>query len=142
VIHGKKVILAKPQTYMNRSGSPVSSLLRFYKIELDHLLVIFDDLDLPVGTVRLRPEGGSGGQNGMKDIIQRLGTKGFARLRIGIGRPRGRMDPVDYVLQDFSEAQMELVREVYDRAADAVETWLAEGIILAMSRHNAPAPRE
>ncbi len=141
-IAGRSVILAKPQSYMNRSGGPVASLVRFYKVEMAHLLVIFDDLDLPVGTIRLRSEGGSSGQNGMKDIIQRLGTEGFPRLRIGIGHPRGRMDPADYVLQDFSEAQLGILRETYDRAVDAIETWLAEGIILAMSRHNAPAVQE
>ncbi len=138
MIAGKSVVLAKPQLYMNRSGRPVSGLLRFYKIDRERLLVIFDDLDLPVGTIRLRPSGGAGGQNGMKDIIRHLGGEDFARLRVGIGRPPGRMDPAAYVLQDFSGEQLAVMREVYDRAADAVETWLREGIELAMSRHNGP----
>src|SRR5438067_1919000 len=84
---GASVILAKPQTMMNRSGSSVAPLQKFYKIPLENLIVIFDDLDLPIGTIRVKPEGGAGGQNGMKDIIARLGTKEFPRMRVGIGRP-------------------------------------------------------
>ncbi|HQA68902.1 MAG TPA: aminoacyl-tRNA hydrolase [Aggregatilineales bacterium] len=137
-IAGQSVVLAKPQKYMNRSGGPVGSLLRFYKIPLDRLLVIFDDLDLPPGTIRLRPFGGAGGQKGMRDIIERLGSEDFARLRIGIGRPPGRMDPAAYVLQDFGADELPIMRETIDRAADAVETWLREGIDIAMTRHNGP----
>lgn len=135
-IAGQPVVLAKPQKYMNRSGGPVGSLLRFYKIPLDHLLVVFDDLDLPTGTIRLRPSGGAGGQKGMRDIIQRLGSEGFPRLRVGIDRPPGRMDPAAYVLQDFGTEELEIMRDVIDRAADAIETWLREGIDIAMTRHN------
>ncbi len=136
---GRSVVLAKPQKYMNNSGVQVRALVAFYKIALERLLVIVDDLDLPVGTVRLRPEGGSAGQNGMRSIIQHLGAQDFARLRVGIDRPPGKMDPAAYVLQDFSAAQREIMAETYDRAADAVETWLTDGITLAMSRHNGPA---
>jgi PTH1 family peptidyl-tRNA hydrolase len=135
---GRNVLLAKPQSYMNNSGQPVRSLADFYKIPVDRLIVVYDDLDLPTGTVRLRPEGGSGGQNGMKDIIQHLGTREFARLRMGIGRPPGRMDPVDYVLQDFSKDEWEVMQVALDTAVDALETWLADGIQLAMSRYNGP----
>jgi len=138
-IHGGPVTLAKPQSWMNLSGAPVSALMKFYKILPERLLVVFDDLDLPAGTLRLRPSGGSGGQNGVKSIIERLGSEEFARLRIGIDRPPGRMDSAAYVLQDFKGDQVAMIREVYDRAADAVETWLQYGIMLAMSRHNAPA---
>jgi peptidyl-tRNA hydrolase, PTH1 family len=141
-IGGQAVTLAKPMTFMNRSGGPVSALMRFYKIEPEQLLVIVDDLDLPIGTVRLKPEGGSGGQNGMKDIIARLSTQNFARMRIGIGRPPGRMDSAAYVLQDFSADQQSIIDITYQRANDAIETWLREGIVLAMSRHNAPAEQE
>jgi len=137
---GRQVILAKPQTYMNRSGRSVSGLMRFYKIPAERLLVVVDDLDLPVGSLRLRGSGGSAGQKGMKDIIAHLGSEDFARLRVGIDRPPGRMDPADYVLQDFSKDQRAVIDETYSRAADAIETWLRDGIELAMSRHNGPAP--
>ncbi len=135
----RPVVLARPMTYMNRSGGPTAALARFYRIELADLLVVFDDLDLPVGTIRLRPGGSAGGQNGMKDIIQRLGSQEFPRLRFGIGRPPGRRDPIGYVLQDFSREQAPIVEASLERACDAIETWLREGIELAMSRHNAPA---
>ena len=138
-IAGKQVILAKPQSYMNLSGGPVASLHKFYKIEIEDLLVIFDDLDLPIGTLRLRPSGGSGGHNGMKSIIERLGSEDFPRLRIGIDRPPGQMDPAAYVLTNFDKDQLPIIRETYDRAADAIEAWLADGVDLAMSRHNGPA---
>ncbi len=138
-VNGCPILIAKPQSWMNRSGIPVSALMKFYKVTPDRLLVVFDDLDLPVGTLRLRASGGSSGQNGVKSIIERLGNEDFPRLRVGIGRPPGKMDPAAYVLQDFSAEQLEIMREVYDRAADAIETWLRDGITLAMSRHNAPA---
>ena len=135
----ERVLLAKPLTYMNDSGESVGQLRAFYKIEPASILVVFDDLDLPAGRIRLRPGGGSGGQKGIKSIIQHLGTADFPRLRVGIGRPPGKMDPVDYVLQNFSaqeEAEMALVRA---RAADAVEIWLAAGIAEAMNHYNGTA---
>lgn len=135
-ILGRRVILAKPQTFMNLSGDSVAPLARFYKIEPDHILVVHDDLDLPLGTLRLRETGSSGGQNGLKHIIQRLGTQDIPRVRLGIGRPPGRMDPVDYVLTPFKGDDEILAAEVQDRAAAAIETWLSEGIKMAMSRHN------
>jgi PTH1 family peptidyl-tRNA hydrolase len=138
-VAGESVVLAKPQNYMNRSGGPVNSLCRFYKIELSQLIVVYDDLDLPPGTIRLKPSGGAGGQNGMKDIIQKLGSDDFARLRVGIGRPPGRMPPPKYVLQDFSAEQQEVMSEAYERAVEALETWLKDGLELAMSRHNGPS---
>jgi PTH1 family peptidyl-tRNA hydrolase len=137
-IAGRAVILVKPLRYMNKSGDPVAALRRFYKIDPERLLVIFDDLDLPVGTLRLRPSGGSSGQKGMKSIIERLGNQEFPRLRVGIGRPPGRMDPAAYVLQNFGKEQLPSVEETYERAADAIETWLRDGVELAMSRHNGP----
>lgn len=137
VILGKKVILAKPQTYMNLSGEAVRALVDFYKIEIDHLLTISDDLDLPLGTLRLRKNGSAGGQGGLKSVIQHLsGNQNFNRVRFGIGRPPGKMDPKDYVLQSFKGDDAILVVEVVDRAANAVETWLTNGIDLAMTRHN------
>jgi PTH1 family peptidyl-tRNA hydrolase len=133
---GRRVILAKPQTFMNESGRAVVPLHRFYKVPLERLMVVYDDLDLPLGTVRLRPEGGSGGHKGMRSIIERLGTGDFSRLRIGIGRPPGGMDPAAYVLQDFSADEELLLEEMLERAVLAIETWLSEGIEEAMSRYN------
>lgn len=136
VIHGKKVILAKPQTYMNLSGEAVRSLVDFYKVDLPNILIICDDLDIPLGTVRLRKSGSAGGQNGIKSVIQHLGTQEFSRLRFGIGRPPGKMQAKDYVLSGFQGDDAILATQVVDRAADAVETWLKEGIEIAMTRHN------
>ena len=132
----KKIILAKPQTYMNLSGQAIQSLLRFYKIPLEHLIVAHDDLDLPFEAIRLRPNGGAGGQKGLKSTIQHLGTQNFPRLRMGIGRPPGRMDPAAYVLQDFTRADEQLLSETLDRAADAVFKLIDEGIDKAMTRYN------
>jgi PTH1 family peptidyl-tRNA hydrolase len=132
----QRVALAKPQTYMNAAGRSVVALARFYKIAPGDILVIFDDLDLPLGKLRLRPAGGSGGHNGMKSIIRELGTEAFPRLRIGIDRPPGRMDPADYVLQDFSAAQQEVVDGVRGQAAAACEHWLAFGMASAMNAFN------
>lgn len=132
----RKLILAKPQTYMNLSGQSVQGLLHFYKIPSENLMVAHDDLDLPLGTIRIRPGGGAGGQRGMASTIERLGTKDFPRLRIGIGRPPGRMAPADYVLQNFSRAEMLIVSETLDRAANAVLTFMTEGLNAAMNRFN------
>ena len=136
-IDEQRLLLAKPQTYMNGSGEAVQPLAAYYKVEPPDILVIFDDLDLPTGKLRFRPFGGAGGHNGMKSIIQRLGTDQFPRLRIGIDRPPGRMDPADYVLQDFSAAEEEVMVLVRDRAVAAVQAWLAEGLAVAMNQFNA-----
>jgi peptidyl-tRNA hydrolase, PTH1 family len=136
VILGKKVVLTKPQTYMNLSGEAVRSLVDFYKVDLPRILIVSDDLDIPLGTVRLRKSGSAGGQNGMKSVIQHLGTQDFNRLRFGIGRPPGKMQGKDYVLGVFKGDDAILAAQVLDRAADAVETWLVNGIELAMTRHN------
>jgi len=132
----RRVILAKPQTYMNLSGQAVGSLVRYYKVPLNNLLVVYDDVDLPLGTIRLRPAGGSAGQKGMESIIERLGTEDFPRLRLGINRPPGRMQAADYVLQDFSKAEAELLPGLFDRAADAVQTFIRSGIVTAMNQYN------
>jgi PTH1 family peptidyl-tRNA hydrolase len=133
---GRRVVLAKPQTFMNESGRAIVPLTRFYKVQLECLLVVYDDLDLPLGTVRLRPEGGSGGHKGMRSIIEHLGSRDFPRLRIGIGRPPGRMDPAAYVLQDFSADEGPLLEETLERAVAALETWLRQGVEMAMDRYN------
>jgi PTH1 family peptidyl-tRNA hydrolase len=133
---GERLILAKPQTYMNNSGQAVGALLRYYKIQLEHLLVTYDDVDLPLGTLRLRPSGGSAGQKGMQSIIEKLGTEDFPRLRIGIGRPPGRMEAADYVLQDFSHEDTILLTVTLDRAIDAVLTYITQGLDTAMNLYN------
>jgi PTH1 family peptidyl-tRNA hydrolase len=138
-VAGHDVILAKPQTYMNESGRAVAALMRFYGVDLDRLLVVYDDLDLPLGTLRMRPEGGTGGHKGMSSIIQHLGgSQSFPRLRIGIGRPPGRMDPAAYVLQDFSVDELLLFGEVLSRAVSTIQLWLDAGIDAAMNTCNGP----
>ncbi len=132
----EKIILAKPQTFMNLSGQSVQGLTHFYKLSLENLLLAHDDLDLPFGTIRLRPGGGAGGQKGVKSTIQRLGTNDFPRLRLGIGRPPGRMDAAAYVLQDFPKADEQILSETLDRAADAVFTFIDEGLDAAMNQYN------
>jgi PTH1 family peptidyl-tRNA hydrolase len=133
---GNKLILVKPQTYMNLSGQAVSSLLRFYKVSHERLLVAYDEVDLPLGTLRLRPGGGSAGHKGMQSIIEKLGNQEFPRLRIGVSRPPGRMEAADYVLQDFSKDETDLLQEVLNRAAQAVLAFVDEGIVAAMNQFN------
>ena len=136
---GHRVVLLQPLTYMNLSGKVVMSAGRFYKLELEDLLVISDDMDLPVGRLRLRGEGGCGGHKGLVDIEHRLGTQAYARLRIGIGRDESEEpDAVDWVLTRFAEGDGELVAETNRRAAEAVECWIREGLDAAMTRFNCP----
>lgn len=130
------VLLAKPLTYMNESGVAVRGLIDFYKIDINKLIVAADDLDLPLGTLRLRNGGGDGGQRGVRSIIQHLGTREFARARCGIGRPPGQMDPAAYVLRPFMGDDIINAQIMVEHAADAVETWLTDGLELAMTRHN------
>jgi PTH1 family peptidyl-tRNA hydrolase len=137
----RRMILAKPQTYKNESGIAVGSLIKFYKIPLDHLVVAHDDVDLPFGTLRLRPGGGSAGQKGVASIIERQGSQDFPRLRFGVGRPPGQMLAAAYVLQDFSRAEMNDLPALLDRAADAMQTFMAEGLDMAMNRYNGEALR-
>jgi len=137
-IGGQHVILAKPQTFMNASGQAVSRLARAHRVPPERVLVVYDELDLPLGRLRMRPEGGSGGHKGMRSIIDVLGTQAFPRLRVGIDRPPGRMDPADYVLQPFDREQQPFAAEALTLAVEAVECWLAEGIVAAMDRFNRP----
>ena len=132
----RKLILAKPQTYMNLSGHSAQGLLNFYKVPVENLLIAHDDLDLPFGTIRIRPKGGPGGQKGMASTIEQLGTNGFPRLRIGIGRPPGRMDPAAYVLQNFSKEELKVLSEILDRAADAALEFVINGVNAAMNKYN------
>lgn len=132
----RRLILAKPQTYMNLSGQSAQGLLNFYKLPMENMLIAHDDLDIPFGTIRMRPGGGPGGQRGVASTIERLGTKDFARLRLGIGRPPGRMDPSAYVLQDFSRDETKLLSELLDRAADATLEFVLNGLDKAMNKYN------
>ena len=131
-----RIILAKPQTYMNLSGQAVSALVRFYKIPFENVMVAYDDVDLPLGAIRIRPKGGSGGHKGMKSIIERLGSEEFPRMRFGIGRPPGRMEAANYVLRDFSKDESEIVAQIIDRASEAALVYVTEGLDAAMNQFN------
>ena len=135
-IEGQKLILAKPQTFMNLSGQSIQGLVHFYKLPLDHILVAHDDLDLQFCTIRLRPGGGAAGQKGIKSTIEQLGTPDFARLRMGIDRPPGRMDAAAYVLQEFSPKEVSAVTEMLDRAVEAAITWSTQGLNASMNKYN------
>jgi len=136
LFHEVRLVLAKPQTYMNVSGQAVVPLMKFYKIPPERMIVVHDDLDLPFGTLRLRPEGGAGGQHGVESIITKLGRRDFARLRIGIGRPPGRMDPRDYVLHNFDPSEVEFLPAVLQHAVDAIISFIQDGIEKAMNDFN------
>lgn len=136
VINSTSVLLARPQTYMNLSGEAVRALLDYYKITPDHLIVVHDDMDTPFGTLKLRKQGGHGGQNGIRNILLHLGSDQFARVRFGIGRPPGRMRPTDYVLQGFSGDDEITAQQTVTRAVEAIENWLRDGIDLTMTRFN------
>jgi PTH1 family peptidyl-tRNA hydrolase len=143
MVGSEKLLLVAPQTYMNNSGRSVRKLIDFYKLPLDDLLVVCDDLNLDIGRLRIRQAGSAGGQKGLSDMISRLGTQDFNRLRIGIGRPPGRMNAADYVLRRFRAEERELVEPAVSAAADAVEIWCQQGVEAAMNRFNAPTtPRE
>jgi PTH1 family peptidyl-tRNA hydrolase len=135
------VILVKPQTYMNLSGDSVGPLVNYYKVPLENVLVVYDEIDLPFGVLRLRSQGGSGGHNGMKSLIQHLGND-FPRLRLGVGRPSGRMPPAAYVLQDFGKDEQPVLLELLDSAVETIETILSESVDLAMTRHNGAVGQE
>ena len=138
-IQGEAVALARLRCYMNESGEPVSYLVRRFGIPPQRLLVIYDDLDLPLGALRIRPGGGPGGHKGMASIIQALGTQDFPRLRLGIGRPPAGLDDVIYVLGAFTPPEEEVMRKVRERVVDAVRCILAQGLDAAMNRFNVPA---
>ncbi len=131
-----KVVLVKPMTFMNESGRAVAPLLRYFKLPLSNLLVIHDDLDLPLGTLRLRPSGGTSGQRGMASVISHLGTQEFPRMRLGIGRPPGQMDPVDYVLKNFLPSENELLAIVLRTAVEASQNFIKEGLTQTMNKYN------
>lgn len=133
-----RIILAKPQTYMNESGRAIQALLSYYKLRPHQMLVIFDDLDLPLGTIRMRPAGGTGGHRGMRSIQNGIKTQEYPRMRVGIGRPPGRMDPADYVLEDFKADELDVLATTLDRSVACLIRYLENGIDDAMNECNTP----
>lgn len=135
---GPAAVLAKPTTYMNVSGGPVGALARFFSVEPSLLVAVHDELDVPFGEIRLKRGGGEGGHNGLRDISRAVGTKDYLRVRVGIGRPPGRMDPADWVLRDFAAAERTELAIVVVEAADAVEMLVHDGLEAAQQRVHAP----
>ena len=134
---GPRVVLAKPGSYMNVSGGPVAALVTFYQVPLERLLVVHDELDLPAETLRLKRGGGEGGHNGLKSISQAIGSRDYLRLRVGIGRPPGRMDAADYVLRDFSASERPGLAVTLEEAAEAIEDLVADGLEKTQTRLHA-----
>ena len=133
---GPKLILAKPLTFMNLSGAPVSQLAQFFKVPLENVIAVHDELDVPFGQIRVKRGGGEGGHNGLRSMSKSLATKEYARVRFGIGRPPGRQDPADYVLSDFGGAERKELDFLVDRAADVVEAVIAEGVEWAQNKYH------
>ncbi len=128
-----RLVLAKPASFMNVSGGPVAGLAKFFKVDPGRLVVVHDELDLDFDTVRIKVGGGHGGHNGLRDIIARLGSPDFARVRVGIGRPPGRQDPADFVLRDFGAEERKILPNLLEDAADAVERITADGVPAAQN---------
>jgi len=137
---GSRVVLAKPRSFMNESGGPVAGLADFYRAQVDHVIVVHDELDLDYGVVRLKLGGGDNGHNGLRSITKSLATKDYLRVRFGIGRPPGRMDPAAFVLKDFSAAERKDLGVHLETAADAVEALLHSGLAIAQNRFHASLP--
>ncbi len=136
IIEGEKVILAMPTTYMNLSGESVREILDYYKCDHEDLIVIYDDISLDVGKLRIRKKGSAGGHNGIKNIIAHLGTQEFDRIKVGVGEKPARMDLADYVLGRFSKEEQPLIREGADKACKAVAAIISEGADAAMNKFN------
>jgi PTH1 family peptidyl-tRNA hydrolase len=136
---GPKLILTKPNSFMNNSGGPVSQLLGFYSLDPSRLIVVHDELDIPFDSVRLKNSGGPGGHNGVRDIISAASTPDFVRVRVGVGRPPGRMDAADFVLRDFSSTEKQTLANLIVDAADAVEMVVDDGLTAAQQRFHSPA---
>lgn len=132
----EKVLLLMPQTFMNLSGRSVAEAVRFYKLFPEEVLVICDDMNLPLGKIRLKGSGSAGGQKGLQNILERLGTDKVPRMRLGVGRPPGQQDPATYVLQRFRMEEQEEVSQMVSTAVDAAECWLTQGMLTAMNRYN------
>lgn len=136
---GPKLVLAKPNTFMNVSGGPVAALLRFYSLEPARLIVVYDELDIPFDSLRLKFGGGHGGHNGIRSIAQAIGTPDFVRVRVGIGRPPGRQSAADFVLHDFASAERAVLPNLLSDAADAVQSIAADGLAAAQLRFHTSA---
>jgi len=136
---GPAAVVAVPSSYMNESGGPVKALMKFFSVEVDRLLVIHDELDIPAGDVRLKKGGGEGGHNGLRSISSALGTKDYLRVRVGIGRPPGRMDAADFVLRDFGTTERKELPFLLGDAADAAEMVVVEGLVAAQQKFHSPA---
>ncbi|MFO7768445.1 MAG: aminoacyl-tRNA hydrolase [bacterium] len=136
LVEGDRVVLAKPTTYMNLSGHAVRDLVAFYKTDMERLLVVVDDVNLPLGTLRLRPEGSEGGHKGLASIICQLGRDDFARLRIGVGREQMPFDLRGFVLDRFDDDELTVIRETVRTAADAAESFIKDGVSETMNRYN------
>ncbi|MFS8513121.1 MAG: aminoacyl-tRNA hydrolase [Planifilum fulgidum] len=136
LVMGERVVLLKPMTYMNLSGESVRPALDWLKCDIEEMAVICDDLDLPPGQLRLRKKGSSGGHRGLQSLIDHLGTNGFKRIRIGIGRPAGRMPVADYVVSPFTREELPLIEEAVERAAEAIHQWVVSTFDEAMNRFN------
>jgi len=133
-IGGPRVVLAKPLTYMNVSGGPVAALSNFYGIGPDHVVAVHDEIDIPFNTVKLKTGGGEGGHNGLRDMSKALSTKDYLRVRVGVGRPPGRMDTADFVLRDFGTAEKKELPFLLDEAADAVDMLVRDGLTAAQQK--------
>jgi PTH1 family peptidyl-tRNA hydrolase len=134
---GPRLVIAKPMTFMNLSGGPVAALSQFYKIPIEQVIAVHDELDIPYGQLRLKVGGGEGGHNGLRSMSKSLGSKEYLRVRVGIGRPPGRQDPADYVLSDFSTVERKELEFLVDRAADAVEAVITRGLEWAQNFYHA-----
>jgi PTH1 family peptidyl-tRNA hydrolase len=132
----RSVVLAKPTSFMNESGGPIVGVARFYKVPIEQIAIVHDDLDLPFGSLRLKRGGGDGGHNGLRSASAALDSKEYARVRFGIGRPPGRQDPADYVLREFGSAERKDLPFLVDRAADAVELLVDQGLDAAQNQYN------
>jgi len=139
-IDAPRLVLAKPMTYMNLSGGPVAGLAQFYKVPLERILAVHDELDIPYGQLRMKLGGGEGGHNGLRSMARSLGGRDFLRVRFGIGRPPGRQDPADYVLSDFSAAERKELEYLVDRAADGVEAVVTRGLEAAQNVYHPAVP--
>lgn len=135
---GAKLVLAKPNSFMNVSGGPVASLARFYSVPPERVIIVHDELDIPFDTVKLKAGGGHGGHNGVRDVAKALDSAEFARVRVGIGRPPGRQDAADWVLEPFAAAQRTPLAHLVGDAADAVEQLIDEGLVAAQQKHHSP----
>lgn len=136
VVNGEKIILLKPLTYMNLSGESIGAVMNYYDIDVDDLLVIYDDLDLPTGKIRLRQKGSAGGHNGIRSTIAHTGTQEFKRIRVGISRPQNRMPITDYVLGKFSKEEQAEIDQAVDKACKACEAWMDLPFLQVMNQYN------